>query len=66
MSTIKNYLDLGKYKESLLLVFGGVAGGALVIHPFNYIYFYSIIFLFLVVMGTNSITNYIDRDIDAI
>ncbi|MGC8663233.1 MAG: heme o synthase [Thermoplasmata archaeon] len=66
MSTIKNYLDLGKYKETLLLVFSGAAGGALVVHPFNFIYFYSLIFLFLTVMGTNSITNYIDRDIDAI
>ncbi|MDP8011715.1 MAG: heme o synthase [Thermoplasmata archaeon] len=66
MSTIKNYLDLGKYKETLLLVFGGAAGGALLTHPFNFIYFYSILFLFFAVMGTNSITNYIDRDIDAI
>ncbi len=66
MSTIKNYLELGKYKETLLLVFGGAAGGALVYHPFNFIYFYSLLFLFFAVMGTNSITNYIDRDIDAI
>ncbi len=66
MGTLKNYFELGKYKETLLLVFGGAAGGALYPNPFNYIYFYSMIFLFLVVMGTNSITNYIDRDIDAI
>lgn len=66
MSVIKNYLDLGKYKETLLLVFGGAAGGALAPNPFSFIYFYALLFLFLAVMGTNSITNYIDRDIDAI
>lgn len=66
MSSIKDYIELGKLKESLLLVFGGAAGGALVPHPFNFIYFYTLFFLFLAVMGTNSITNYIDRDIDAI
>ncbi|MBD6955736.1 MAG: protoheme IX farnesyltransferase [Thermoplasmatales archaeon] len=66
MSKIMDYLELGKIKESLLLVFGGAAGGALVNNPFNFIYFYSIIFLLFAVMGTNSITNFIDKDIDKI
>jgi protoheme IX farnesyltransferase len=66
MGIYRNYLELGKIKERLLLVFGGAAGGALVHNTFNFLYFYSLLFLFFAVMGTNSITNYIDMDIDRI
>ena len=66
MGIFRNYLELGKIKESLLLVFGGAAGGALVHNTFNFLYFYSLLFLLFAVMGTNSITNYIDMDIDRI
>jgi len=65
MATFKDYLELGKFKETLLLVFGGVAGGALT-KEFNLSFLLLIISLFLAVMGTNAITNYIDRDIDSV
>ncbi len=65
MATFKDYLELGKFKETLLLVFGGVAGGALT-KEFNLPFLLLIISLFLAVMGTNAITNYIDRDIDSV
>ncbi len=65
MATVRNYLELGKLKETLLLVFGGVAGGALT-KEFNLSFLLLTIFLFLAVMGTNAITNYIDRDIDGV
>ena len=64
-----DYIRLGKLRESLLLVFAGAAGGAIVNYSFSeylYIYIYSLILLFIAVMGTNTITNYIDRDIDSI
>ncbi len=65
MSTIKDYLELGKFKETLLLVFGGIAGGALT-KEFNLSFLVLTILLFLAVMGTNAITNYIDKDIDGV
>ncbi|MGC8610795.1 MAG: protoheme IX farnesyltransferase [Thermoplasmata archaeon] len=64
-----DYIKLGKLKESLLLVFAGAAGGAVVngiYTKYFQIYIYSLIMLFIAVMGTNSITNYIDKDIDSI
>lgn len=68
-ATAKSYIELTKPAVTALLVLGGIAGAfmdirGLSLHPLGFIV--GFIGLYIAVSGANTISNYIDRDIDAI
>jgi len=75
LQTVRNYIEVLKVRETLLLGFLGSCSVVIANHSYPYFRFYDPVtgaFLFLVTVtilvasgGANGLTNYLDRDVDA-